>query len=180
MATMGNAKTKPTPEELRTTLHDLVAHSRTIVLLTHGRDHMIAGRPMANVKTADDTTVYLTTAIDSQKIAELKQNPEVTLAIQSHAGIAMVRGEAKVSQDRALIDELWEDSWKVWFAGGKFDPAIAIVVVTPVEATFWQTDLAHGLSYLWRSVKARVAGEEMEIRPGDEEHVDLRKAQQHS
>ena len=171
---MGTATPTKTDAEVRQSLHDLVKQSRTIVLLTHGPDHEIAGRPMANVRTTDDTTVYLVTGIDSKKVAELEKDPAVTLSIQTGAGIAMVRGEARVSQARSLIDELWDDSWKMWFAGGKTDPTIAIVIVEPVEATYWPTDLAHGASYLWRAIKARVKGEQLQVQPGDQVHVDLR------
>lgn len=168
---MGTAKPTKTNDELKTMLLDLVKHSRTVVLLTHGEDNAICGRPMANVRTTDDVEVYLTTAIDSHKVVELAHSEDVTIAVQTGAGIAMLRGHARVSQDPKLIAELWEDSWKAWYPGGKSDPQIAIVVVEPREATFWQTDLAHGASYIWRQLKARVLGAEVEARPGDEEHV---------
>src|SRR4051794_18734120 len=105
----------------------MVANSRTIMLLTRGEGGKIIGRPMSNVKTDEDTTVYLVTNIDSKKIAELRAEPRVSLSIQDRDGIAMIDGEVRISQERALIDSLWEDSWQVWFDGGRLDPDIAIV-----------------------------------------------------
>lgn len=171
---MGTAKsTKISPDDARQKLHDIVKATRNVVLLTHGEDHKIVGRPMSNVRTDDDTTVYLVANIGSKKISELQRDPRVTLSVQGKGGTAMVDAEARVSQDRALIDELWEDQWNVWFEGGKSDPEIAIVILSPIEGTYWDGDLGHGLSYLWRMVKARVSGHEIEKKPGDQEKVDL-------
>ncbi len=172
---MGTAQTNKTPEELRTRLHDIVARAHTVVLLDHSPDGRIVGRPMANVKTDDATRVHLVTSMDSKKIAELHANPRVALSIQDREGHAMIDGEAHVSQDRALIDELWQDSWKVWFNGGKADPNIAIVIVEPLEGTYWDGDFTHGLSYLWRMIKARLTDAPFQARPGDQESVDLRR-----
>lgn len=175
---MGSVKhntDKKTDEQLRHTLHDMVASSRTIVLLTRGENDKIVGRPMANVRTDEDTTVYLVTNIDSKKVDELRADPHVSLSLQTKDGIAMIEGQVRISQDRALIDSLWEDSWSVWFEGGRLDPAIAIVIVEPIEGTFWEQDLASGLSYMWRMLKARVKGETMETKATDQATVDLRK-----
>ena len=76
-----------------------------------------------------------------------------------------------MSQDRALIDELWEDSWKTWFPDGKNDTSIALLIAHPIEATYWEGGLGHGISYLFRAAKARLTGKEMDIKPGDEEKV---------
>ena len=173
---MGTAQTKKTDEQLRHTLHEMVESSRTIVLLTRGEDGKIVGRPMANVRTDEDTTVYLVTNIESKKIDELRKDPRVSLSLQTRHGIAIIYGEFRISQDRKLIDELWEDQWSVWFEGGKHDPAIAILIVEPREGTFWEQDLKSGVSYLWRMLKARVTGETMEMKSTDQAKVDLRKS----
>lgn len=129
---------------------------------------------MANARTDDDTTVYLVANIDSKKVAELTREPRVALSIQDREGIAMIDAEARVSQDRALIDELWQDSWSVWFERGKDDPNVAILVIQPLEGTYWDQDLGHGLSYLWRMIKARVGDHTMEVEPGDQSTVEYR------
>jgi general stress protein 26 len=122
----------------------------------------------------DDGTLYFSTGADSKKIAELEAHPEVTLSVQGKADYAVVRGTARISQDRALIRELWEDSWKVWFPEGVDDPTIAIVVVSPDEGTYWDQKSTQGLSFLFRLAKARLTGNAVEIEQGDVQHVPLR------
>jgi general stress protein 26 len=168
---MGTAKN--TNEDAREKLYDIVQRARTVLLLTHGEDHRIVGRPMSLVRVTEDSTIYLVASMDSKKVSEILIDPRVTVAVQSREGIAMIDGDATVSGDRTLIDGLWSDSWKVRFPNGKDDPAIAIVVVQPREGTYWDQDLGHGLSYAYRYIKARVTGSEMEIVPGDQQSVDL-------
>lgn len=169
---MGTAKNPQ--EEAKAKLHDIVKDARTVLLLTHGADHQIVGRPMSLVRIDDDETVYLVSGKDSKKVSEIRADARVSIAVQDREGIAMIDGEARVSQDRTLIDELWSDSWNVWFPRGKDDPDIAILVVRPLEGAYWDQDLGHGLSYLFRYVKARVTGSEIETKPSDQRKVDLR------
>lgn len=174
---MGIAKS--TNEAAREKLHDIVEQARTILLLTHGEDHRIVGRPMSLVRVDNDSTIYLVASIDSKKVSEILLDPRVTVAVQNREGIAMIDGDATVSADRTLIDELWNDSWKVWFPQGKDDLSIAIVIVQPREGTYWDQDFGHGLSYVYRYLKARMTGTEMEIRPGAQHRVDLGRRPHH-
>ena len=169
---MGTAKT--TKQDAEEKLHDIVESSRNVLLLTHGEGHKIVGRPMALVRVDDDETIYLVASIESKKVSEILRDARVTIAVQNREGVAMIDGEASVAGDQRLIDELWSDSWKVWFPRGKEDPDIAILIVQPREGTYWDQDVGHGLSYLYRYVKARVTGEEIEIKPDDQQKVDLR------
>lgn len=159
--------------DARQKLQEILTAAHDVVLLTHGEDHRIVGRPMHRVRTDADGTTYLVTGIISKKVAELDEDPRVALAIQDRKGFAMIDAEVEISQDRALVDQLWNESWKAWFAG-KDDPEIAILIAHPREATYWDASLGHGISYLWRAAKAAVTGGELERAPGDEEHVELR------
>lgn len=174
MGTLSTTTQVENPEANREKLHAIIQGSRSVVLLSHGEAGKIEGRPMELVRADDDSTIYLVTGIDTKKVAEVERDPRVTIAIQNAEGTAMVSGLIRVSQDRALIDELWEDSWKAWFAEGKQDPTIAILVVTPNEGTYWERGVSHGLSYLWRYVKARVSGTEIETTSSDQQKVDFR------
>ncbi len=163
-----------TPEHAREKLQAILTKAHTVMLLSHGDADEIKGRPMARVRIDDDATTYLVTSIDSLKVAELERNPRASLCIQDREGTAMIDAEVRISQDRTLIDELWQDDWKSWFAGGKSDPSIAILVVEPLSATCWDGDLGHGISYLYRKAKSRLTNSPMDVQPGDQLHVDLR------
>jgi general stress protein 26 len=144
----------------------------TVVLLTRTADR-IAGRPMALVDVDDDGTVYLTTAIGSQKAVEIAADSAVNVTAQTSKGIVSIEGNARLTQERAVIDRLWKDSWRIWYPEGRSSPSIAIVIVSPVEGSYWDTSVAHGLSFLWRAVKARIAGADVEINASDVGSVQM-------
>jgi general stress protein 26 len=79
-------------------------------------------------------------------------------------------GVASVVADPALIDQLWSESWKVWFPKGKDDPSLRIVAVEPVEAAYWDMSGTTGINYVFEMAKAYVTGK----RPGaddDQRHT---------
>jgi general stress protein 26 len=170
---MGTAKNPAS--EAKDKLHAIVEKARTVLLLTHGEDHKIVGRPMALVRIDEDATIYLVSGIGSKKVSEIMADPRVTIAVQDREGIAMIDGDVRVSQERTLIDALWSDSWNVWFPRGKEDPEVAILIVEPREGSYWDQDLGHGLSYAYRYLKARVTGTEIETKSDEQRKVDLRR-----
>jgi general stress protein 26 len=112
------------------------------------KQDQIDGQPMALVRTGDDTTMYLATSFDLKQAEALERGARVTVVVQG-AGYALFSGEARISRDRKLIDELWTDSWLQWFRG-KWDPSIAIVIVSPIEGSYWEASDKH--SYMYRLV----------------------------
>lgn len=171
---MGTATpTTTTPEQHRDRLLEILKDSTTVMLLSHGEGHRIMGRPMRLVRTDDDATLYLVTSVDTQKVDELGRDPRVSISVQNRDAIAIVDGEARVSQDRSLIDELWTDAWKTWFPDGKSDTSIAILVISPTEGTYWEQGFGHGLSYMFRMLKARITGEPVEFNSDDNAKVRL-------
>jgi len=153
---------------------EILQAADTVVLNTYAANGAIAGRPMALVDRDDDGTLYLTTAIGSTKATEIAADPRVSVSIQTSKGIVVVDGLAKLSQDRAIIDQLWEESWRIWYPEGRTSPSIAIVVIEPEHATYWDTSFGHGLSFLWRAVKARLRGEPVDTNASDVGTIDLR------
>ena len=153
-----------TPEEIRERLHELVKSTRTVIVLSctaegnepgererahpqRDREHdLIDGRPMALVKTGDDTTMYVAAPFDASQAKELERAPRVTVVVQG-ADYALFSGEARLSRDRTLINELWTEAWLQWFRG-KWDPSIAVLVISPIEGSYWEATDRH--SYLYR------------------------------
>lgn len=154
----------PTDAEHRQRLHEILADAGTVMMITrHGEE--LRMRPMAVAKVADDDTLYFSTSTRTDKLGEIERDDRVDLVFQSRTRYAAVAGEATLSRDRALIDELWQDSWRVWFPEGKDDPSIVIVVVRPSRGAYWDLGGAGGLKFLYRSAKALVTRSEVEVDP---------------
>ena len=67
-------------------------------------------------------------------------------------------GVARIVKDRALIDRLWTEAWKVWFPKGKDDPSIGLLEVDVSVAEYWDQSGAKGIRYLFEAVAAYVRG----------------------
>lgn len=174
MGTVNKERNQLTPEEHRKNLLEILHNNRTGMLMTRSPEGRISGRPMGLARVDDDGTIYMTTGIDTPKAEELLSNSTASVTVQGHDGFAIIEGEATLSRDRVLIAELWKPDWKAWYPEGKDDPNIVIIILKPVEGTYWSAGLGHGLSYAYRVVKARVTGEEMDRKPDDMGKVDLR------
>jgi general stress protein 26 len=134
-----------TPEEHRERLHDLVKATRSAIVLSYAPGDPLDGRPMLLVRVDDDTTMYLATALDGSRYNELVNGTRVTVMLQG-AGYALFTGKARISRDRALIGALWTDAWKQWSYGPK-DARNAVVIVTPLEGSYWEATTRHSYVY---------------------------------
>lgn len=101
-------------------------------------------RPMSPQKIDDNGDMWFLSANDSVKNADITTDPMVQLFFQAspHSGFMTVYGIASISEDKALIDELWKPVLKVWFTEGKDDPRISVIKVSPTQGYYW--DNKHG------------------------------------
>jgi len=163
----------PSLAEQRTRLREILDDAGTVMLITHdlaGRSHI---RPMAVAKVDDDGTVYLATNIKTAKVREIQADARVDLVFQGKLQFATVSGTATLRHDRVLVNELWKDSWKLWFPEGKDDPDITILVIDPDRGEYWDQSGTTGISFLYRAAKAYVTGKEMDYNPEGHGKVSL-------
>lgn len=136
-----------TPEQHRERLHDLVTAVRTVLVLSREHeDERIVAQPMALLRTTDDTTMYVATLLDARQVAELARDPRVTVVVQG-LDSAVFDAEATISRDRRLVDGLASEWWKSWW-GDMPDRSISILVISPIEGSYW--DGPHRYAYQYR------------------------------
>ena len=87
----------------------------------------------------DDGSFWFISANDSHQDLDIKQNPEVKLYFQgsTHSDFLYVEGTATITDDKAIIKELWEPLFKVWFTEGEDDPRISVIKITPTIGYYW-------------------------------------------
>ena len=159
--------------EKRDRLRKLIAEFDTAMLVTHAADGSLRSRPLAIAKKnhdPEDDALYFSTAIDSGKVADLQSDAQVNVSMQEKRRFVSLTGSARVVRDRALVEKLWAEDWKIWFPKGKDDPSLSILIVEPREASYWDITGGTGLKYMFESAKAYVTG----TRPptdGDERHT---------
>jgi general stress protein 26 len=105
-------------------------------------DDGATARPMTTLDTDAEGNLWFFSAVLSDKNRVIKADSQVQLyfAHPPKGNYMIVNGNAEVIMDTDKVAELWSDEQEMWFKGGKTDPNIAIIKVTPKNAYYWDTD----------------------------------------
>jgi general stress protein 26 len=128
------------------------------------------------------TDLWFMTSIDSGKIEELLSDPQVNLGYYKDGTreYVSVSGRARVTQNKAMIHELYKPDWKAWLGdeggardGGPDDPRIALIEVE-AESAYYLKATQPRLLTLFSVAKAMVTGDPPKAGDmGKLEHRDL-------
>ncbi|HEV2644894.1 MAG TPA: pyridoxamine 5'-phosphate oxidase family protein [Acidobacteriaceae bacterium] len=143
---------------------ELIKDVRICMMTTAAGDGTFDSRPMATQQTEFDGTVWFLTRHESQKVAELQQDANVTLLYSDprNNNYVAAKGKATISRDKSKIHELWNAMYKAWFPEGEDDPQITVLRVDIHEAQYWEASsskLIFGIKYL----AAAVTGGEVNV-----------------
>lgn len=133
------------------------------ILVTEGPDGVLTGRPMNVAAIDSDADVWFCTQVDSPKAEDVTTHPDVLIAFQDAARYLTVNGSARLVRDRSKIDELWNESWKIWFPGGQSDPTLALLHVSASHGQYWDNSWQQGLRYAIRAGQAYLTGDTPEV-----------------
>ncbi|HEY4357619.1 MAG TPA: pyridoxamine 5'-phosphate oxidase family protein [Acidobacteriaceae bacterium] len=148
----------------------LVKGIHICMLTTAREDGSLSSRPMAVQDKPFDGTLWFLTRSTSDKIDEIRHDQHVLLsfAAPSDSKYISLRGRARVNQDRAKIEDLWNPMYKAWFPKGKDDPEIAVLRVDVSEADYWE---ASGLKVVTLVKYAYAAATGGKVPLGEAGHV---------
>lgn len=107
------------------------------LLVTHDGDRMDA-RPMAATAREDEGAIYILANKGEDSDEQIQAHSEVILSFQKGVSFVVVHGQARASDDRARIKELWTAFDKAWWDGPE-DPRIRLLTVTPASAEYWES-----------------------------------------
>lgn len=131
-----------TRDEAVAKMRNLVSGASHICMFcTKVADMPFKSRPMGAQKVDDEGNLYFFSAADSEHNAEIAVDSRVELLFSnpSASEFLIVNGNATISKDRALIDELWNEMAKAWFPGGKDDPNLTVIKVSTDSSHYWDT-----------------------------------------
>jgi general stress protein 26 len=133
------------------------------MLITEGPDGSLTGRPMNVAAIDSDASVWFCTQVHSPKAEDVQSHPDVLVVFQDGGRYLTLNGSAEINRSRSKINELWNESWKVWFPGGPSDPSLALLHVRATNGQYWDNGWMQGLSYAIRAGQAYWSGEQPEI-----------------
>lgn len=160
-------------EGTRERFYEIIKGFSSGMLVTRAPEGQLRSRPMSLAEVEDGGALYFVTGLDTPKVRELEADAHVNVALQGKTQFASLSGHAEVVRDRAAIERLWSESWRVWFPEGKDDPALCLLRVHPVEGEYWDNAGAKGLRYLFEAAKAYVQGKTPETEKEQNARVQL-------
>jgi general stress protein 26 len=107
-------------------------------------------RPMTVQKVDDDGVLWFLSANDSHKNKEITEDAAVHLLFQgsSYSDYLSLYGHATITDDKAIIKELWNPMLKAWFTEGIDDPRISAIKIQPKEGYYWDNKHGNAVAFI--------------------------------
>ncbi|TWT90135.1 Pyridoxamine 5'-phosphate oxidase [Pseudobythopirellula maris] len=150
-------------DDLHKKFHHLLEGFTDGVLVTQGGDGPMIGRPMQVCQIDDDCDLWFVTGSESAKVDDVKEDSRVLVVFQDSGRYLTVNGAASLVRDRSKVQELWNESWRVWFPNGPDDPTLVLLRVKATDGQFWDQGGFRGLTYAIEAGRAYWKGETPEL-----------------
>ena len=157
------------PEIAHDKVLDIMRGERFCMLTSVGPQGRLHSHPMTPQEVTADGDVWFFVDRTSEQAANVTAEKRVNLAFSDGSTWLSVAGHATVRDDRAKLDELWNDMVEAWFPGGKDSPDVALMLVESDTAEYWDTPGGRTASVL-AFARTKLTGEPPR---GDNETVDL-------
>jgi general stress protein 26 len=146
---------------------------RTVMLGLTGIEEGHAQPMTAQILHEDDErgAIWFFTAKDTDLVQSLGDQHAASLqfASKGHDLFATVRGELMTSNNRVIIDKLWNTFVAAWYQGGKDDPKLQLLRFEPQHAQVWLNEHS-----LWAGVKLMLGQDPKQDYGGKTAELELR------
>jgi general stress protein 26 len=106
------------------------------ILVTHGTEGVLHGRPMQIAGREGASILWLVTAQSTPKVEEMKEDARVVFTMQSRDRFVTLAGTARLVRDEVKAAELWTPAWRVWFQSPQ-DPELVLVQIRLDQGAYW-------------------------------------------
>jgi len=157
----------------------LKAHIRRIeyaMLATRAPDGSIVSRPLQTMDVDDDAAIWFFTSSASDKVAQIRNAPDVDLSYSDVAGriFISIAGRAELLVDRQKTTELWAVGQTIFFPGGADDPTLLLLKVEPRLARIWNGNESP-VAVLRKFAGALLRGEAADLGSADDVELPAKR-----
>jgi general stress protein 26 len=149
-------------------LYKLIDGVEVAMVTTRRADGHLVSRAMATQRRTSGADLWFMTNAETEKFEEIALDPHVNVSYyrdRTREWVS-VSGHAILSQDRDLVDSLYQTDWRAWLGdtgdgrrdGGPHDPRIALILVQADSVTYSKNDRPMPL-VLFQVVKSMITGE---------------------
>ena len=131
--------TDMSPAEVVDRVWELMKKIDFCMFVTWDGEHQ-QSRPLSARVARDEHAIYFLVSEASSKNWQLERFPSVNLSFADKGAMKFISlaGEARLSNDRTKIKELWSAFDKAWW-DDENDPDIRLLTVTPETAELWDS-----------------------------------------
>lgn len=140
---------------------DLLKNFDAAMLVTERNDEL-RSRPMAIAEATEDGRLWFVTSVDSAKMDEITEHPQVNVTMQADRKFLSVSGTTRATRDPDKIDQLWNDALGVWFEEGREDPELILLEVVPTYAEYWDRSGFEAARFMFEAAKSAVTGDTLD------------------
>jgi len=159
---MGDVKNLAGKEAIEK-VKEMAGEIKSCLFCTNIGDGRFDTRPMSTQDVDDEGNIWFLSDKNSDKNRDIQSDANVQLLYtnSSNYNFMSVYGAAEAFYDREKIEQLWEPVAKAWMQGGKDDPNLSVIKVTPKGGYYW--DNKHNkLVALAKIAAALVSGKTMD------------------
>ncbi|MHB1456557.1 MAG: pyridoxamine 5'-phosphate oxidase family protein [Armatimonadota bacterium] len=109
----------------------IISNHPNSVLVTIDESEQLRDRMMWTAKIDDDMIVYYAASLKSPQVNRIKMNPNVLALWFGDSKYVSLRGFAEIISDKAVLYEIWKETFKTYFPNGKNDPDYIVIKVMP-------------------------------------------------
>lgn len=155
-----------------TQLVDKIKDIRVASLTTVDARGKLHSRPMYTTQPDEDGTLWFFCEKDSEKVQEIRRNPEVNLGYNSdsQSTYVAVTGQATLVDDQQRIRDLWSEGLRGFFPKGSDDPNLTLLCVDIDYGEFWDVP-SNALLRAYAYAKAVATGERHQPGPDQQAKV---------
>lgn len=163
---MKNSKAE---EKARKVLIDILKDADTFMLTTISENGNLVTRPMQAQETEFDGDLWFITRTDTAKYDEIKNNPNVNVAVFGDS-YASISGKATFVDDVKRKKEYWNKAYENIFDVAYDDPILVLIKVEAETAEYWETgNTTKSVSNFFK----QVIGKKEDINSGEDTNESI-------
>lgn len=158
-------------DEMQEFLDILESFDHAMLVTQRGAE--LRSRPMAIADRTAEGHVWFITSVDSAKLEELTDYPDVNVAMQAGSTFLSISGTVRATRDPDRINELWNDVQELWFPEGRNDPTLILLEVVPTYAEYWDRSGVEAVKFAFDAAKSMATGRTLGEDAGKHAKLDF-------
>ena len=119
------------------------------ILVTRDVDGELQSCPVLLADMDAEGNVWFAVDRNLLRLYDIKQHSDVCVTMMRDRDFGSITGAIVECTDAKLIESMWDESWRSWFAAGPSDRALALINLRAQWGEYWSRDTATRLKHFF-------------------------------